>query len=161
MVEAIPEQRLGLRRRVSESCIQECIVEAPPSQHAATTSILAERIRDLEAARIEALVTPDVERLRQIHCDDYQLITPSGRAFSREEYLGLIESGHLRYLRWEAGPMQVRTSATMAIVRYRVTLQLGSADAPGRPLPCWHTDSYEMRDGIWQAVWSQATEVRP
>ena len=23
----------------------------------------------------------------------------------------------------------------------------------------WHTDVYEIRDGRWQAVWSQATQI--
>jgi hypothetical protein len=34
--------------------------------------------------------------------------------------------------------------------------------SPERPmlLHCWHTDSYEQRDGRWQVVWSQATEIR-
>jgi hypothetical protein len=25
---------------------------------------------------------------------------------------------------------------------------------------CWHTDSYELHNGSWQVVWSQATLVR-
>ena len=24
----------------------------------------------------------------------------------------------------------------------------------------WHTDSYEKRNGQWQVVWSQATEIK-
>ena len=24
----------------------------------------------------------------------------------------------------------------------------------------WHTDMYDLRDGRWQAVWSQATRIR-
>lgn len=122
---------------------------------------LDDRIRNLESSRIHALTKPDIERLRQLHATDYQLITPSGRSFSREEYLGLIESGELRYLRWEAGPMEVRTNEGMAIVRYQATLHLGSSEMPGTPILCWHTDSYELRDGVWQAVWSQATEIKP
>lgn len=30
----------------------------------------------------------------------------------------------------------------------------------GREVTCWHIDAYENRAGLWQAVWSQATEVR-
>ncbi len=28
-------------------------------------------------------------------------------------------------------------------------------------MTCWHTDSYELRDGRRQAVWSQATTISP
>jgi hypothetical protein len=124
------------------------------------TPPLVDYIRDLEASRIRALIEPDIERLWQLHSADYQLITPSGRSFSRERYLGLIESGDLRYIRWEPGTMEVRASETMAIVRYQVWLQLGSLEGTGAPLQCWHTDSYEQNGGIWQAVWSQATEIK-
>jgi hypothetical protein len=121
---------------------------------------LDDQIRDLESSRIQALIKPDIKLLRKLHSAEYQLITPSGRSLSREKYLGLIESGELRYLRWEPGPMDVRISERMALVRYTVTLQLGFAEVPGTPLLCWHTDSYELNDGIWQAVWSQATEIK-
>jgi hypothetical protein len=124
------------------------------------TQSLADRIRDLEMSRIQALTKPDIGRLRQLHSKDYQLITPSGRSYSRERYLELIESGELRYLRWEPGPMEVRESEGMAIVRYRATLQLGSSEGQRAPLVCWHTDSYELHDGVWLAVWSQATQIK-
>lgn len=118
-------------------------------------------IRDLESSRIRALVDADVPQLLQLHAPDYQLVTPSGRTFTRERYVALIGSRALQYLRWDPGPMQVRASEAMAIVRYRVTLQLGSPDGPGTPQQCWHTDSYERIDGRWQAVWSQATRIDP
>mgnify|MGYP001544597454 FL=1 len=125
------------------------------------TAVLEDHIRSLEALRIQALVGVDIEQLQALHSADYQLITPSGRTFSRDQYLGAIASAELRYLRWEAGTMAVRTSETMAIVRYQVTLQFGSPQNPGGTLRCWHTDSYEFNDGIWQVAWSQATQIKP
>ena len=66
----------------------------------------------------------------------------------------------MRYLRWEAGDMAVRASAAMVIIRYPVTLELDNGSGSGTHFACWHTDSYELRDGAWQAVWSQATAVK-
>jgi hypothetical protein len=117
------------------------------------------RARELE--RIAALLAADVPRLRELHSPDYQLLTPTGRAFTRDRYLGMIESGDLRYTRWAPGAMAVRASATMGIVRYRATLALGDGDAPGTPFECWHTDSYELGAASWRAVWSQATRIAP
>jgi hypothetical protein len=116
--------------------------------------------RELEGSRIRALVGRDMELLWRLHADEYQLVTPSGRTFGRERYLREIESGNLQYWRWEAGPIDVRATERMAIVRYQATLELGSAGGSGTPFQCWHTDSYERQHGHWQAVWSQATAIR-
>ncbi len=121
---------------------------------------LEDYIRSLESLRILALVAADIPQLQSLHCADYQLITPSGRTFSRDQYIDAIASAQLRYLRWEACTMEVRTSEAMAIVRYQVTLQFGSPENPGTTLRCWHTDSYELKEGVWQVVWSQATQIK-
>ena len=49
----------------------------------------------------------------------------------------------------------------MALLRYRVTLQFANDEGPGQPFDCWHLDSYELIDDVWQAVWSQATRIPP
>jgi hypothetical protein len=120
----------------------------------------ADYICAVERSRIEALVAREMDALRRLHAPQYQLITPLGRTYSRERYLGEIEAGQLRYLRWEPGPMDVRTSERMAVVRYRATLELDSDDGRGTPFECWHTDSYELTGDAWQVVWSQATAIR-
>jgi hypothetical protein len=130
------------------------------SQNASSSASLSDYIREVEKSRIQALVTRNMELLWQLHAPDYQLITPSGRSFSRERYLREIESGSLRYSRWDPGPMEVRASEQMAIVRYQATLELDSGNGEGTPFRCWHMDSYEPKDEVWQAVWSQATAIR-
>lgn len=126
-----------------------------PPQH----SGLDDYIRALERARIAALLKADVGVLQQLHAPQYQLVSPSGNTLSRESYLGMLASGTLRYQRWDAEAMAVRSSPTMALVRYATTLQLGTPEEPGTPRRCWHLDSYELQAGQWQAVWSQATQI--
>ncbi|HET7867119.1 MAG TPA: nuclear transport factor 2 family protein [Burkholderiaceae bacterium] len=118
------------------------------------------QIPTIERSRIQALVAGRMELLWQLHAPDYQLITPSGRTFTRDRYLGDIEAGRLRYLRWDAGPMDVRVCGQMALVRYRATLELDAGNGRGTPFQCWHNDSYELADELWQAVWSQATAIK-
>jgi len=132
----------------------------PDSTLQSSLASMSDYIRELEKSRVQALVTRNMELLWQLHAPDYHLITPSGRSFSRERYLREIESGALRYLRWDPDPMEVRATEQMAIVRYRATLQLDSVDGRGTPFQCWHTDSYEPTNEVWQAVWSQATAIR-
>jgi hypothetical protein len=130
------------------------------AKNAASFTSIADFIRKIETTRTRALIARDVALLWQLHAPDYQLITPPGRTYTRERYLGEIESGTLRYLRWEHGAMNVRVSERMAIVRYQATLELDAGDGHGTPFACWHTDSYELADDVWRVVWSQATAVK-
>jgi hypothetical protein len=111
-----------------------------------------EFFRTLELRRTRALVERDLPTLEELHSPDYQLITPAGKVFSREAYLGAIKAAPF-YAAWLVGEMSVRISAQMAVVRYKAHLRFPS----GGEVVCWHTDSYERRAQGWQAVWSQAT----
>lgn len=121
---------------------------------------LADLIRETERERLRSLVGPDLDVARSLHADDYQLVTPGGATLSREEYLGQIASGALDYRAFEPeSEIAVRCYGYAAIVRYRVRIEAGFGDQHDRDL-FWHTDLYELRDGRWQAVWSQATRIR-
>ena len=109
----------------------------------------------LERRRTAALVGRDMQTIEELHAPEYELITPTGRVFTREEYLAAVAQGPF-YAGWEANEMNFRISSNMAIVRYKALLRFPS----GQELLCWHTDTYERRAGQWQAVWSQATELR-
>ena len=110
--------------------------------------------RDLELRRTRALVEKNSLVLEELHSQDYQLITPSGKVFSRERYLDMIVNGTF-YSNWEVGEMFYRITSDMAVIRYTAKITFPS----GKVVTCWHTDSYENISNAWQAVWSQATEV--
>lgn len=116
-------------------------------------------IRDIERSRLRALVSADIETARRLHAPDFQLITPIGQALSKEEYLGAIEAGYIKYEFWEPEEIVVRLKENCAVIRYRAQLEVAFA---GHKVPLnsyWHTDIYEYRDGCWMVVWSQATGV--
>jgi hypothetical protein len=117
---------------------------------------VAEMIRAVERRRLHALVERDIETARLLHADDFQLITPTGVSHTRESYLAAVFSGEIEYRVFEAvSEIRVRVYGDAAIVRYRSRIEMPSWRANA-----WHTDSYERRDGRWQIVWSQATEIR-
>jgi hypothetical protein len=122
---------------------------------------IAEEVRAIERERLRALIGGDLERARELHADDFQLITPTGAELSKDRYLGDVASGELHYLVWEPGPIEVRLSAdaTAAAIRYRSELEMEADGAPVPRRPYWHTDLYERRDGRWQVVWSHATRI--
>jgi phage baseplate assembly protein W len=130
-----------------------------PSDTPETESLDA--IRDLERRRLRALVAADLDLAQSIHADDYQLITPGGRTLTRDEYLGGVASGDLDYVVFEAASeIAVRINGQMAVVRYQARIEMRFSGQRDTGL-FWHTDIYEQRDGRWQAVWSQATRIRP
>lgn len=120
----------------------------------------ADHIRDVERTRLRALIESDMETARQLHAVDFQLITPSGRALSKDEYLSAVADGHIRYVLWQPGSIGVRMHDGVALIRYRAQLEVVASGHHGPAFQCWHTDAYEKRDGRWQVVWSQATEIK-
>ena len=119
----------------------------------------AELLRSTERERLRALVTGDVERAKQLHTEDFQLINPLGGALSKEQYLGGIGSGQIRYLYWEPESIAVRLYGEVAALRYRSQLEIV---VQGRHIPrqrYWHTDLYERHGAQWRAVWSHATSA--
>ena len=122
-------------------------------------SISAGELRALERRRTKALVDRDMDLARSLHAPDYELVTPGGGTYGRDDYLGGIESGALTYKVFEpASDIAVRIVGDAAAVRYRARIVIdyegGSDD-----IVAWHTDQYERRDGRWQATWSQATQI--
>jgi hypothetical protein len=110
--------------------------------------------RTLETTRTRAIVERDLAAIERLHAPEYELVTPTGRVFSLASYLAAIASEPF-YADWEHRDIRVRASDNMAVVRYQAKLTFPS----GKVVECWHTDTYELRDSIWLAVWSQATRL--
>ena len=119
----------------------------------------ADAIRRIERARLAALVAGDVVEARMHHAPDFQLITPIGAVFLRDEYMDAVSSGHLRYLAWEPEEIAVRLHGDAAVIRYRARIEVVFGRQKVPPGECWHTDTYERRNGRWMVVWSQATAI--
>src|SRR6266478_5248774 len=86
-----------------------------------------EQIRQTELRRMKALVARDMAAARAMIADDFQLIPPPGLVLSKEEYLGAIEAGALRYSVWEAvSPIAVRLYGDVAVIRYRAHIEVES-----------------------------------
>lgn len=118
----------------------------------------AEEIWQLERRRIDALVARDFAAASEILADDFQLFPPSGGALTKEQYLGALQAGVLRYRVWEiAERIGIRLYDGLAVIRYMATIEI---EVEGQILPAARyrfTDLYETRDGRRQIVWSQGT----
>jgi hypothetical protein len=120
----------------------------------------AEMLRDIEQARLRALVEADIPKARKLHAHDFQLINPGGMALSDEEYLAFIATGAVDYLVFEpVSPIEVRTDGASGVLRYRSKIEV-IVFGERQSLNAWHTDLYELRRGKWKVVWSQATAIQ-
>jgi hypothetical protein len=119
----------------------------------------SEAIRVIEGERLRALLQKDFDTAGQFHADDFQLITPFGDLWSKEQYFENLASGQtIEYVACEPGPIDVRFYGEAAVIRYLAHWQVRLV-GKANDVSAWHTDSYEKRDGRWQVVWSQATPV--
>lgn len=92
--------------------------------------------RELELERTQPLVARDMPALERLHALEYELVTPPGNVFSRERYLGSIAAEPF-YASWDCGPIRVRVSPRMALVRYEVRIGFPS----GRIVEVRHMDA--------------------
>jgi predicted ester cyclase len=120
----------------------------------------AELIRSIERTRLQAMVDGDLDVATPLYSDDYQLVNPGGGTASKDEFLGFIASGDVDFLVWEPiTEIQVHLSGlNTAIIRYQsqIDIVVGGDKSSNQ---VWHTNLYEKRDGQWQIVWEQSTEV--
>src|SRR5438874_13756255 len=93
-------------------------------QDAAAGGAEADLIRATEQERLRALVQEDIQHPNQLHADDFQLINPGGRSLSKEEYLGGIASGQLKYLVWEPDAIEARVYGSAAVIRYQSHIEI-------------------------------------
>ena len=119
-----------------------------------------DEVREVERSRIRALVEGDLETASRLHAESFQLISPGGRAYSKDEYLGYLASGAIHYELWEVeSEIAIRLHGQMAAIRYRSRMER-TAHGQRYVGRFWHTDVYEKKDGQWQLVWTQLTQIQ-
>ena len=128
-----------------------------PQVNSAEAISTEDDFRLLERTRLRALVERNMELAHQLHSPEFHLITPRGSTQTRESYLGAVEAGELIYVKWEAAAILVRRFGSVALLRYQAELEIRRSSEASSSFGCWHTDSYELHNGLWQVVWSQAT----
>lgn len=117
-------------------------------------------LRSIERKRLSALVERNIELAGPLHAADFQLITPIGMSFSKDQYLGAVAAGVLIYNAWDPKQIEVRRYGQAAVIRYQSSMEVTFGPHHVPRAEYWHTDLYEMRGTAWQVVWSQATEIR-
>ena len=121
---------------------------------------ISEAVQAIERERLAALLNADMQTAGRIHSDDFQLITPLGAVLSKDQYLGAVAAGVIKYVVMELeSQVDARVYGDVVLIRYRAVIEI---DVQGQRYPrasYWFTDAYEKRDERWQIVWSQGTGI--
>jgi hypothetical protein len=123
---------------------------------------LEEELRNVERRRLRSLVERRVEEADALHAPDFRLVHPGGGVWSKEQYLGGVASGRIRYRRFEAtSDIEVMVDGALAVLRYRSAIDIAVQGQEAGPIDCWHLDCYRRDDdaGSWRVRWSQATSI--
>lgn len=151
----------GLVMTVNSALVGFVISFAVVASGSASAQDAVAELRSVEQERLRSLVEANMETAHRLHASDFQLITPLGGTVSKDQYLGMIASGDIDYVEWEPGSIEVKMYPQAAVLRYQATIRIVVKENPDAPSGhFWHTDLYELRDGQWQVVWSQATQIR-
>jgi hypothetical protein len=131
---------------------------AARAQTSSGPAAFADRMRQIEQRRVQALVRGDRSVLDRFIAADYHLVSPLGTIDDKADEIKGALSGI--YVSLIPGPIAVRRAgADAAILRYEVAAKLKLRRGPFEA-HYWHTDYYERHHGQWQVVWSQSTEIR-
>jgi hypothetical protein len=129
---------------------------------AVSKSRQAERLRQTEQERLQALVDADVAVAGTLIASDFELINPLGEVLTRDDVLGGVGSGALDFLSdTVTSQIKVRVHGNMAVVRYQHTIDIAVAGIGHLTHPAWTTGLYERRNGNWQIVWEQTGAIGP
>ncbi len=116
-----------------------------PASSAASNTVLA-----AEDARFAAMIAADPEALRRWLANDLAYVHSTGRVVNREQLIGDLVSGRLRYLAIEPSQRQVSfqgpdVAIVQGVARLRAQAGDQAVDFPARYLAV-----YRRGDGTWQ-----------
>ena len=116
-----------------------------------------QQIHALFDAGDRALMDVDVAALAEIFADDYVQYDPAGRAFTKQEVLGSLSSGRVRYPVIKSTARKIRLFGDMAIV-HGVEEDEIETDGKRFPTRYLYMDVVCRREGRWWIVESQLTK---
>ena len=122
-------------------------------------SELINRIRGLEAKRIEAMVNKDLATLGDLLADDLSYTHSGGVTETKAQFVALVRDREPKhnYLGVDFASAEVlpMPGGTTAMVRGRATIRLENIS----PYSVLFLDVWALRDGRWEMVAWQATRV--
>lgn len=115
-------------------------------------------VREIHAARFQAMLKNDLEALAPLLADDLVYIHSAAELETKQQFLERLRSGALRYRAIEPSETVVRTYGPVAIVTGRAKVKVTSG-GNDRELDMRYTSVYRNTGNRWQLVSWQSTRV--
>ena len=142
------------------------IAAATPARETFDAAAIQAEVLKIERDWFKAGETHDVEAMRRIVADDAVLVYPDGSTGTKADELRIAESKAITVEGWEMlDPKVTVMSADSAFITGRSVIRKGTYKVPNRKTPIdisgeyRFLDVYARRNGTWQVVASQATNV--
>lgn len=117
-----------------------------------------DELRAVEQDFEKALIGGDTAALRRILDDDLQMITPLGSVMTKQELLGLMDAGLLRFERLDPHELILREMGTAGVVtgkaHMRASMGVVTFEARTR-----YTHVYEKQGATWRMLVAQGTRI--
>jgi hypothetical protein len=113
----------------------------------------------LEARRSKALVDGDAATLDLLTAQDYTHVETGGGVRDKAGFLSILSRPGMRFTSWVIEENLVRVYGDTAVVtgRYHNTVRTSAGEQP--PKHARHIRVWVRRDGRWQNVAHQATQI--
>jgi uncharacterized protein (TIGR02246 family) len=122
------------------------------------TSNVAQQLSAIEQRLAKALVENDLQAYSKILSPDWTTIDLSGRVLSKSQVMEELAAKERRIEAATIDDIRVRELGNVAVVTGRTTVT-GSYQGKQATVTLRFTDVFAKRDGEWQVVASQGTQV--
>jgi ketosteroid isomerase-like protein len=117
-------------------------------------------ILELEMQRFRAIEKVDVATLNRILSDDLIYAHSTGLQQTKDELIGVLGSGDMKYESITPSEVRVRTYTSTAVVTGRAAIKI-KAHGEERSLNLCYLDVYVKQEGRWQMVAWQSSRLAP
>lgn len=156
----------GCQPAAPETNRNAAITTAAPARETFDAAAIQAEVLKLERDWFKAGETHDVEAMKRIVAEDAILVYPDGTTGTKADEVRIAESKAITVEGWEMlDPKVTVLSADSAFITGRSVIKKGTYKVPNRKTPIdisgeyRFLDVYARRNGTWQVVASQATNV--
>ena len=132
-----------------------------PSDTSTLSDKDVEQLSETRALLRQAMIDGDIETIKKVYSDDYELVTRKGNVLSRTERIELLASGKLRYLDvGDESDVTIKTYGSVALVRGIVGEAETEYDGERRRSERRRfTEVWIHKNGEWLEVRRQTTAI--
>ena len=148
-----------MKRALTFITVMVLLSYAPQTRAAETKpDTVAEQLRQIEQRLIKAAVEMDIETYSSFLAADWKTIDLTGRVLTKAQVIEELSSKKRRIENAVIDDVAVRELGDVAVVTGRTTAT-GSYEGKSVTVVLRFTDVFVKRDGRWQVVASQGTQV--